>query len=251
MGSPEEHLKVLHETNYVAHSLLDVFESSKKPSRRVAKGGGAIHRHKKKGGTGWNLLYPLCSITWQKTGRASVMGTRSVLETHLAFVKFVHLLNVIGYNAQLSQNGIAITNVVCAGQTYPIDTKRLCEVDKQGAVRYDPVTFEHAAFVDVKKTGYPHPTNIVIEIFASGTANIPGSKSLKESIDVFEYCERNLFSKAWIKDNWNSAPVAENLRKPFDHLSEADMYKIKEEIEIDEGKAEEELQLAKKTLSDW
>lgn len=186
----------LRPTNIVASGSLDTSIDTRMVAQHMP---GSIFHSLKCGGLRVYFVHPQCSVTLQTTGRISVMGTRSEIETYLAFRKLVFLLAQYGIDARLSQNPIVISNFVCTGQTAPVNLVLMKELAPH-AVRYEPEKFQHAAIVNVRELGFPD-TRISIEIFQSGKYNMPGSRSMVESRNVDVFCEERLFSKVRISDS--------------------------------------------------
>lgn len=191
----EEKYSQIRTTNIVASGKLDREVNTNSIAQRIQ---GSIYHSRECGGLRIYLTHPTCSITLQTTGRISVMGTKSRIDTYLAFRKFVFLLNEFDIDVKLSQDGIEISNFVSTAQTSPVNLV-LMQEEAPHAVRYNPKKFHHASFVTASELGYAN-TNVVIEIFQSGKCNVAGARSIQESRQVFEYCERILFSKVRIRD---------------------------------------------------
>lgn len=230
----EETYEDVRATNIVATGKLDRKLDTRKIAEQVP---GTIYHSADRGGLRIYLVDPSCSITIQSTGRVSVMGTKSIGETYLAFCKVIHLLRMYSINVKASQQKIEINNFVSTGQIPPVNLILMAEL-KPFAVRYDHVRFAHAALVNVKELGYKD-SNVVMEVFQSGKVNIPGARSKQECKDVFEFCKKELFSKVRIRDTVTTGATlleyrpAKKIKFTQVNKEEVDM-ELKKAIEMNE-----------------
>jgi TATA-box binding protein (TBP) (component of TFIID and TFIIIB) len=206
MDTKDEYLEEVKETNYVVHGNT---QGDAIPTREMAMAiSASTHPNTSRGAMHINLAYPPCSVKFQATGRVCVMGGKSRGQVLLAMTKVLALCSMhCGRRVALVAPGIRTDNVVCSGQTHPVNLHLLAELFP-GAVDYDPKSFKHAASVRVAATGYKDKgTRVKIQIFWSGKCNIPGGSSKEEARDAMEFCERELFSKAWTHAHGATRPI--------------------------------------------
>lgn len=188
-----DRLRPVVATNYVAHARFKGITDTYRFARGLVF---AVHPPGPQGGYRMTLMHPPCSVTVQGTSRVSAMGGKSRAHVALAFAKAQHILSRHDRNIGLSGEGATITNVVCAGQTRPVNLARL-RADNPGCVRYSPERFRHAAFVYLANSGFG-PTRVVVQCFETGKCNIAGARSEEEARAAFEFCDRHIFARAWI-----------------------------------------------------
>jgi len=183
-------------TNYVAHARFKGITDTYRFAQRLIF---AVHPPGPQGGYRTTLMHPPCSVTVQGTSRVSAMGGKSRAHVALAFAKAQYILSRHDRAIGLSGEGTTITNVVCAGQTHPVNLERM-RADNPGVVRYSPERFRHAAFVYLSNSEFA-PTRVVVQCFETGKCNIAGARSEEEARAAFEFCDKRIFAHAWIEND--------------------------------------------------
>ncbi len=187
----------VRETNNVAHGSL----SRPINTRRITlENPSATFNKNKLGGCGFNLVHPdLAALSIHRSGRFSVMGTKSSAQTALAIAKFKYIMQSYEANIRLAPSGYTINNVVCCGHVAPINLT-LMQNTWPHAVRYDPVNFRSAATISCKDLGISN-TNVYVFAFESGKCNIIGGKSRAEGERSFAEVKRIVLDHVRIRDS--------------------------------------------------
>lgn len=187
----------VRETNNVAHGS---FNRPIDTRRIVLENPSATFNKNKLGGCGFSLVYPNhAALSIHKSGRFSVMGTKSRTQTALAISKLKYIMASYVPALRLAASGYTINNVVCCGHVAPINLARMQALWPH-AVRYDPVIFNSAATISCRDIGIPN-TNVYVYAFQSGKCNIIGAKSREEADRSFEEIKKLVLDKVRISDS--------------------------------------------------
>jgi len=196
-GSPPHIYDDVRETNNVAHGS---FNGPIDTRLIVHDNPSATFNKNKLGGCGFNLVHPpLASVSLHRSGRFSIMGTKSRVETTLAVVKLKHLIQKYHRSIKFSPTVYTINNVVCCGHVAPINLT-LMQNTWPHAVRYDPINFKSAAVISCRSLGIPD-TNVHVFAFESGKCNIIGAKSREQADSSFAQTKILVLDKVRIRDS--------------------------------------------------